>query len=294
MVGETPAVEAERKLRFAFFERLEPEDWVARDVAPATLNARVDGFCAYRGQSGIWYDAGRTRNLAGPGVTVSVLHTGRYYPDDLSDDCVVYHYPVTTRQGKDAVEVAATKNAAELNLPVLVITEVGPNRDIYLSWVADWDDETREFLILFASSATPPAVAESIESEWVKFSDKPKHRVEVLRRDRDPQFAFRVRQRYGAACAVCRLAVVGLIDAAHIIPVADGGSNDPRNGIPLCPTHHRAFDQNAFLVNPHTLELVTPGVDSLDDLRIPVTSIDHLPAKPHVEALAWRWESVMR
>src|SRR5262249_52488857 len=52
----------------------------------------------------------------------SILHTGRHYPDDLSDDGVIYHYPTTKRPaGRDAAEVQATKNAAALSLPIFAI-----------------------------------------------------------------------------------------------------------------------------------------------------------------------------
>src|SRR5215207_1790959 len=66
----------------------------------------------YGGAQGIWVDKNRTGPLtpSGVGATVSILHTGRHYPDDLSDEGVIYHYPLTSRSpGRDAGEVAATK-----------------------------------------------------------------------------------------------------------------------------------------------------------------------------------------
>ena len=39
---------------------------------------------------------------------------------------------------------------------------------------------------------------------------------------------------------------MGLLDAAHLRPYADKGSDDPRNGLVLCATHHRAFDKRLF------------------------------------------------
>lgn len=57
----------------------------------------------------------------GDGITVSLLHTGRHYPDDLSEDGVIYHYPKTKRGVRDTSEVEATKNAGRFKLPVFVI-----------------------------------------------------------------------------------------------------------------------------------------------------------------------------
>jgi len=46
-------------------------------------------------------DKSRTGELTpdGMGVAVSVLHTGRSYADDLSEDSLLYHYPATNRGG---------------------------------------------------------------------------------------------------------------------------------------------------------------------------------------------------
>ena len=53
----------------------------------------------YGGAQGIWVDKAHTASpeMGAYGVTVAVLHTGRHYADDLSDDGVIYHYPTTSR-----------------------------------------------------------------------------------------------------------------------------------------------------------------------------------------------------
>jgi hypothetical protein len=78
-------------------------------VSPATL--RELGI--YGGASGVWDDVARTRGIGGAdSVTVGVLHTGRHYPDDLSDAALLYHYPETNRPtGRDRSEIEATKAA---------------------------------------------------------------------------------------------------------------------------------------------------------------------------------------
>lgn len=70
------------------------------------------------GAQGIWVDKARTGRLAANGVTVGLLHTGRHYPDYVSEDGLIYHYPNTARPpARDFAEVEATKNAARLGLP---------------------------------------------------------------------------------------------------------------------------------------------------------------------------------
>jgi len=73
----------------------------ADNIEPKTLRSLL----IYGGAQGIWVDKRNTKSLStdGQGVTVSILYTGRHYPDDLSDDGVIYHYPTTRRTpGRDA------------------------------------------------------------------------------------------------------------------------------------------------------------------------------------------------
>jgi predicted restriction endonuclease len=67
---------------------------------------------------------------------------------------------------------------------------------------------------------------------------------------RDARFAKRVVDAYGGLCAMCGLDA-GLIEGAHIYPAAAPGSTDePWNGLALCPTHHTAFDRHIIAVRP--------------------------------------------
>lgn len=64
-----------------------------------------------------------------------------------------------------------------------------------------------------------------------------------LQLERSANFAKRVLDAYGDRCAFCGLQL-RVLDAAHIVPVADPMSTDrTENGVALCPTHHRAFDR---------------------------------------------------
>jgi hypothetical protein len=73
---------------------------------------------------------------------------------------------------------------------------------------------------------------------------------------RDARFARRVLEAYGGQCAMCGLDV-GLVEAAHIYPVAAPNSPDqPWNGLALCANHHLAFDRHLMGVRPAGLEIV--------------------------------------
>ena len=59
---------------------------------------------------------------------------------------------------------------------------------------------------------------------------------------REISFRSRVLTAYGHSCAMCGVQL-GLLDAAHILPVAHAESTDGTdNGVALCALHHRALD----------------------------------------------------
>jgi hypothetical protein len=178
---------------------------------------------------------------------------------------------------------------------VFVITYPAPNaasRDVRLGWVEDWDDESRTLLIGFGDR--PPirntdSPAEEEPFQLVEEVNRP--RREVATRPGQQRFKFRVLKRYGPRCVVCRLDVLELLDAAHLRPKHKHGSDDPRNGLVLCPTHHRSFDLGLFAIEPETLRIdVRETGPAADRLGIAYPSLDHLERKPHPEALRWAWE----
>lgn len=71
-------------------------------------------------------------------------------------------------------------------------------------------------------------------------------------KQRVDQQAFRhaVLTAYHTQCSVCRLKHPELLDAAHIIPYAEGGSATVPNGLSMCKIHHAAFDANILGVRP--------------------------------------------
>lgn len=262
--------------------------------AAAVNSVRALGLRVFYGGRGIWTDKARTSPLAVDGVTVGLLHTGRSYADDLLPDGIVYHYPRTTLPGRDAQEVAATKAAKHLELPLFVVVQPDSSsrRVVHLGWVEDWDDSAELFLVTFAASqpTAPPAAEQDDLPFTLERSGGSRKRVSVLSRPGQHRFSFQVFRRYGAQCAVCAVSVIGLLDAAHLRPYRHRGSDDPRNGLVFCATHHRAFDKRLFGIDPLTLELGyhqdAPGAKELGITR---SSIAHLPARPHQRALEWCW-----
>jgi putative restriction endonuclease len=249
----------------------------------------------YGGAQGIWVDKARTASLSpdGNGVTVSILHTGRHYPDDLSEDGVIYHYPDTDRPpARDRAEVEATKMAGRLGLPVFVILpgeRSASKRTVRLGWVEDWDDASRQFLILFGEKPPSYQPAAPPDAPFMLTDNRLQRFGQAKVRASQQRFRFQVLAQYGCKCAVCSITHPQLVEAAHIRGKAHKGSDDWRNGSPFCSTYHAAFDAGLFGIDPETLRIVmAPGV-SAASIGVSASRLSVLQNRPHVEALMWRY-----
>jgi hypothetical protein len=285
------AIDDERLLRFAIWGELQGSPGTD-DVEPSTLQ-RLD---LYRGQRGIWVNKARTGAITddGVGVTVSLAHTGTVYDDDLSDEGIIYRYPRTGMPGRDKNEIEATKAASRLGVPVFVIAS-SPNsasrRRVRLGWVAEWDDRTGQFLVMFGEQPRVVDVAPEEDEPFIALEPQARRMSLTARRTGQAQFHFGVFMRYGPRCAMCHMDVREVLDTPHLVPVANRGTNDPRNGLVMCATHHRAFDAHLFGIEPSSLR-VSFSSDGLDARRlgIAVTDLTGLGRKPHPDAVSWRWD----
>lgn len=253
---------------------------------------------AYGGGQGIWVDKARTVAIHRNGVAVGAAHTGMHYADDLSKQGALYHYPTTGRgAGRDASEVAAMKAAAELHLPVFVITRPTPHsswRAVQLGWVEGWDDPARIFRVRFGGESPVEIVTEdhSDDEPFETKGNRSKNKTRTTRyRPDQPAFKFDVIQRYGARCPLSGIAVQEILDAAHLVPDSEGGTYDPRNGLPLTASLHRALDAALFAIHPDTHQVETrPQGPSLEDMGIRYDNLHLLKRKPHRDSLSWRYE----
>ena len=264
------------------------------ELPPQTLR----DIGVYGGAQGIWVDQKRTGPLTpgGVGIAVGVLHTGKTYADDLQDDGLIYHYPETDRGRKDEREAEALKFAEYYRLPIFVVLHSNKQslRDVKLSWVADHDDASKQCVILFEEpSGTLPT---AIEANAFRLSaNRAEKQKTVTQRERSPVFHFEVVKRYGQQCVFCDISEARLLEAAHIKPVSENGSDDPRNGLVLCANHHKAFDAGLVGIDPtsHRLVDLRTGTD-LSSLGISKSSIGGLRRKPHADALSWWWSKFGR
>lgn len=289
----TESISIELARRDSMWNRLVSEN-DPNDVEPGILR----GLRFFSGQAGIYRDATTTQSYTedNAGIAVSILHTGRHYPDEVSENEIIYHYPVTKRHSSfDKNEIQSAKNAAIFNLPIFVISEVGKMRKVQLGKVVSWDDLAQNFLIELnpVNFSTQPNEIDHLDD--IPFNPTvpraPSRTVTVSNRTGQPRFKFNVIKRYGPYCAVCAMKVLPLLQAAHIIPKKTNGSDDPRNGLVLCGNHHLAYDSGLFSIDPDTTTIhISTTRTTTQELQITRSDLTHLQKLPHNEALEWHWK----
>ena len=140
-------------------------------------------------------------------------------------------------------------------------------------------------------SAVKPQRPAEPELSVSAVADREVRTVTTSARVRNAGFRAGVLVGHGARCVCCGMALPELVEAAYIVPVANDGSDSPTNGLPLCPTHHSAFDCHLFAINPDTLEIQL--ADGLTAEMLQITE-SRLQAEVSDEALRIRWEMFLR
>ena len=266
------------------------------DSWPLLSPGEVRELGIYGGASGVWVDKTRTQEFAKEGVAVGLLHTGLHYDDDIDESGVLYHYPTTQRpESRDNNEIQSIKNAKSLRLPIFVIRNVGVRRRINLAWLEDFDDDLRICVLTFHGVNPETNIYKSPQeiATLPLFGVRKKSAIEVLRAERDPLFKFNILKRFQGACLVTHINVTEMLDAAHIIPVASGGTESSENGILLSASAHRALDSGLWAINPSTLQIETKkDGPSAQRMKLLITDLTDHANKLNSEALAFRYEKL--
>jgi len=126
----------------------------------------------------------------------------------------------------------------------------------------------------------------------------------VRRRARTEAFRRQIIAFYEGRCGICgsQWAVGGRYEAqaAHIIPKARHGSDDPRNGIALCRFHHWTFDRGIFSLTDQGTIMISTRLSEFSDkpevLKELAGARVHFPAdtgaQPDPGALEWHRKEI--
>ena len=236
---------------------------------------------------GVWRDKSRTGVLSGDanGVAVSVLHLGKQYENDLSEDGIIYHFPNNRTISQDKADIKSLENAYNARLMVGVISHgrTQKYRRVQFGLITDLSED--RCLILFDTAGENEIVEPSLNDFKLNASRREKSRS-YERRLRDPMFRYWVEKRCGIKCAFCDIDHPGLLEAAHIKSVSAGGSDHPLNGMMLCANHHKALDSWLVTIDPITGKIFTS--ESISPETIGIIN-EHIQSQvfPATEAVSW-------
>ena len=259
----------------------------------------------YNGARGIWRDKNSTSDLtpSGNGVCVGISSRGKY-EDEILEETGTYDYPSTKSSTYDQGDIDSMRAAQELGLPVFLIRDTnakgelvqgkGPKRRVDRIEFLE-DDPISGNLVFTFSLGGRRDYQLPADEEGSCFQARETTKKEVITKKRS-QAAFRaaVVKRYGAKrCVLCD-APAEVIEAAHIVPVSENGSDDSGNGLLLCRNHHALFDMGKWCLEPTSLEVNPAKGHDLQSLGATRTNASHLRLAPNKEALDWRWGEFQR
>jgi len=289
-------VDAERRRRTLMWEavqRIQQERPLVAD--------EVREIGCYNGARGIWRDKKSTSDLtpSGNGICVGISSRGKY-DDEIDDETGTYDYPGTQSTTYDQGDIDSMRSALKLGLPVFLIRDTnskgelvqgkGPKRRVDRIEFLEDDPISGNLVFTFSSGGRQDyRLPEDELGSCFQARETSRRSIQTKKRS---QAAFRaaVIRRYGERrCALCS-APPEVIEAAHIVPVSDSGSDDSGNGLLLCRNHHALFDLGKWSLDPSTLDVVPGRGLDLGALLAESSSVSHLVHPPSREALEWRWK----
>jgi len=184
-----------------------------------------------------------------------------------------------------------------------IVTGYDASSDVFIV-----ESATLEALEKVESSVADPAGRYEVElyaqlsNEFRPFEPERKRSYTVTAEERAHTFRGIILREYDSTCAVCEMKYregeIIEAQAAHIIEKRAQGTDDPRNGLSLCHTHHWAFDEGLFTVDPDYRVSLSPTVKRADTRNFGLLDMNGKPiqlpareaAKPHSQALIWHRE----
>lgn len=120
---------------------------------------------------------------------------------------------------------------------------------------------------------------------------------EVRQRLGQSEFRQTLLTTYGNKCAISGCQVVDVLEAAHIDPWCNAGSNDPSNGLLLRADLHTLFDRDLIGIEPDSLSIhIARSIRDTEygqfhDVKMRTPNDQNLTPEP--EALKQRWATFL-
>lgn len=148
-----------------------------------------------------------------------------------------YIFPITYEfyHGKDEMRVMIS--LFEVGTALLDMT----SERYFMLPIAKWNEKTQEYIFEDENEIRKKFPYKN--REWTEKVVKQPYR-------RQGKFRKEILRAYNNTCAVCGVKEPKILRAAHIVPVAKGGTDEISNGICLCTNHEIAFDNGLLKIRP--------------------------------------------
>jgi putative restriction endonuclease len=206
---------------------------------------------------------------------------------------------------KQATDKSSSQGSTYLVLGLGLITNFDANSGVFIIESVDRqtlekttsvipDEEARYEVQLYAQ----------LTNEFRPFVHEETVTYSVSAPKRDLAFRKVVLNEYEYHCSICgmKFHLGELIEAqaAHIVPKNKSGTDDPRNGLSLCRTHHWAFDNGLFSLSENYQVTISPIVFKADATSFSLAEFSNtqisLPRNetiyPHPLALDWHRKNI--
>ena len=176
-----------------------------------------------------------------------------------------------------------------LNAKGEVVTKKAPYRRVDLIRFLD-DSPAGRFLVFTSSleGKSDYVLPKDVTPSCFKKRELKKTTSTSKKRSQSAFKAALINSHGKCECSLCD-APKEVIEAAHIVPVADNGIDWTGNGILLCRNHHALFDKQKWSIDPTHLEIIPESEFELRSLQVMRSNIRHLKHSLNKEALEWRW-----
>jgi hypothetical protein len=181
-----------------------------------------------------------------------------------------------------------------------LVTNYNTLHDVFEIQSVDWDAlEDITSIITDEEERYQTQLYARLTNEFKPFVKEELVKYSVSASKREATFRKVIVREYDYACAVCGLKFKyeNLVEAqaVHIVPKKEKGTDDPRNGITMCHTHHWAFDNGIFSLTDNGRIILSDKIYRAEMNNFLLSEMENQPIivpkneliRPHAEALSW-------
>lgn len=174
---------------------------------------------------------------------------------------------------------------------LIKIYEEGQRDDIRYYLHRNQIQATADMLGMRVQTITERSIEEVVNAPQIATVERQRRMTSVIARPQQQGFRSRVLRAAEFSCAICGVGVPEVLEAAHIVPVMNNGTDRTDNGLCLRSDLHSLFDSGHLRIKPDGVLILTGTAaepDNYGGQQLP--NRIEIPAHVDVRNLAFRWK----